>query len=158
KARNMVKHWKAVTEEKETVEVLIELMEQVRNSSDEIGRFKEFLSQRIAEGKERIEPRWFTILTNKLRDMQSALDKASIMIRPYTIDKRLFETISEKYSSLTLSALQVEKAFMSENRDQINISLSNLQQAKSEIDKALSDVSQGLEDWYSRITLKTICT
>jgi len=154
KVRDALKRLEAVKDEEEVVETLAELVEQVRNSSDDIGSFTEFLVRRVAGGLDGKELPWFNVLTGDLVEMERALDSATIMVRHYDLGELLFESLARKYAYLTSGAQESERAFTLGDIDQINLALNTLMKAKSQLDRELSAVSQGLADWYARLSWK----
>lgn len=154
KVRDVLKRLEAAKDEEEVVETLSELVEQVRNSSDDIGSFTEFLVRRVAGGRDGKELPWFNVLTGNLVEMERALDSATIMVRHHDLGELLFESLARKYAYLTSGAQETERAFALGDIDQISLALNTLMKAKSQLDRELSAVSQGLADWYARLSWK----
>jgi len=154
KVGDVLKRLEAVKDEEMVVETLAELVEQVRNSSDDVWSFAEFLVKRVAGAREGKELPWFNVLTGNLLEMERALDSATIMVRHYVSGELLFESLTRKYAFLALSAQEAERAFTLADIDQINAALGTLMKAKVQLDRELSGVSQGLAGWYARLSCK----
>jgi len=154
KVGDALKRLEAAKDEEMVVETLAELVEQVRNSSDDIGSFTEFLVNRVAGAREGKELPWFNVLTGNLLQMERALDSATIMVRHYASGELLFESLTRKYAFLASSAQEAERAFTLADIDQINVALDTLMKAKVQLDRELSGVSQGLAGWYARLSCK----
>jgi len=154
KVRNAVKRLEAAKDEEIVVETLAEFVEQVRNSSDDVGSFAEFLVKRVAGAREGKELPWFNVLTGNLLEMERALDSATIMVRHYASGELLFESLTRKYAFLASSAQEVERAFRLADIKQINVALDTLMNAKVQLDRELTGVSQGLAGWYARVSCK----
>jgi len=154
KVGDVLKRLEAVKDEEMVVETLAEFVEQVRNSSDDIGSFTEFLAKRVAGAREGKELPWFNVLTGNLVQIERALDSATIMVRPYASGELLFESLTRKYSFLASSAQDAERAFTLADIDQINVALDTLMKAKVQLDRELTGVSQGLAGWYARLSCK----
>ena len=154
KIRNALKRLEAAKDEEMVVETLAEFVEQVRNSSDDVGSFAEFLVKRVAGAREGKELPWFNVLTGNLLEMERALDSATIMVRHYASGELLFESLTRKYAFLTSSAQEVERAFRLADVKQINVALDTLINAKVQLDRELTGVSQGLAGWHARLSCK----
>ena len=154
KVGDALKRLEAVKDEEMVVETLAELVEQVRNSSDDVGSFTEFLAKRVAGPREGKELPWFNVLTGNLMQIERALDSATIMVRNYASGELLFESLTRKYAFLASSAHEAERAFTLADIEQINLALDTLMKAKVQLDRDLNGVSQGLADWYMRLSCK----
>ena len=154
KVGDVLKRLEAAKDEQIVVETLAEFVEQIRNSSDDIGSFTEFLVKRVAGAREGKELPWFNVLAGNLLQMERALDSATIMVRNYASGELLFESLTRKYSFLASSAQDAERAFILADIDQINAALDTLMKAKVQLDRELTGVSQGLAGWYARLSCK----
>jgi len=154
KVGDVLKRLEAAKDDEMVVETLAEFVEQVRNSSDDVGSFTEFLVKRVAGAREGKELPWFNVLAGNLLQMERALDSATIMVRNYASGELLFESLTRKYSFLASSAQDAERAFILADIDQINAALDTLMKAKVQLDRELTGVSQGLAGWYARLSCK----
>jgi hypothetical protein len=152
KLGDVLKRLEAAKDEKEVVETLVEFTGQIRNCSDDVGSFTDFLAQRAARDRQSLELSWFNILTVNLLEMERALDCATIMVRQHPSGALLFEGLARNYTFLSSSAQAAERAFGLTDIDQINAALSTMRKAKSQLDEALSSATRGLANWYGRLS------
>ena len=151
KLNDIMKKLEAAKDEEGVVDTLVEFVEQIRNSSDDVGSFCEFLAQKAAEAME-LKSHWFNVLTGNLVEIRHALDSATTMIHQYASGVMLFEGLARNYAFLASGAQQVENAFTLRDTNEINAAITKLRKAKSQLDIALSGVSRGLADWYGRLS------